>query len=148
MSSAPAISIVEDIQAALAQLKFGRCPCSLTASLAVLPSMSLASRFAPFAEIAQDLKNDRASIGRCHKYSCRINRGTHDSLKGERLRNHHENEHHRPDQSSSIRARHHLGRHRWTADLGRDLQTNHRSTRPTGHDWRNQSGSTRTWDRL
>jgi hypothetical protein len=36
-------------------LKFARCPHLLTASLAVLPSMSLIP-FAPFAEIANDLK--------------------------------------------------------------------------------------------
>ncbi len=41
--------IVEDLQAALAQLKLARCPHSLTASLAALPSMSLFP-FAPFAE--------------------------------------------------------------------------------------------------
>ena len=45
----------EDLQAALAQLKFARCSHLLTASLAVLPSMSLIP-FAPFAEIASDLK--------------------------------------------------------------------------------------------
>ena len=43
MSSAPAISFVEDLQAALAQLKFARCPALLTASLAALLSMSLLS---------------------------------------------------------------------------------------------------------
>ena len=46
--------IVEDLQAVLAQLKFARCPHLLTASLAVLPSMSLIP-FAPFAEIARHL---------------------------------------------------------------------------------------------
>ena len=50
-----AAEIVEDLQAALAQLKFARCPHSLTASLAALPSMSLIP-FAPFAEIASELK--------------------------------------------------------------------------------------------
>jgi hypothetical protein len=50
-----AAEIVEDLQAALAQLKLPRCPHSLTASLAALPSMSL-SPFAPFTEIANDLK--------------------------------------------------------------------------------------------
>src|SRR5438309_12075002 len=45
-----AAEIVEDLQAALAQLKFARCPHLLTASLAVLPSMSLIP-LAPFAEI-------------------------------------------------------------------------------------------------
>ena len=47
--------IVEDLQAALAQLKFTRYPHLLTASLAALPSMSLIP-FAPFAEIASELK--------------------------------------------------------------------------------------------
>jgi hypothetical protein len=47
--------IVEDLEAALAQLKLARCPHSLTASLAALPSMSLFPS-APFAEIAADLK--------------------------------------------------------------------------------------------
>jgi hypothetical protein len=47
--------IVEDVQAALAQLKLTRCPHSLTAPLAALPSMSLFP-FAPFTEIATDLK--------------------------------------------------------------------------------------------
>src|SRR2546430_7712419 len=37
------------------QLKFTRCPHSLTAPLAALPSMSLIP-FAPFAAIAADLK--------------------------------------------------------------------------------------------
>ncbi len=39
--SLPSGSIVEDLQAALTQLKLARCPHSLTASLAALPSMSL-----------------------------------------------------------------------------------------------------------
>ena len=47
--------IVEDLHAAPAQLKFARCPHLLTASLVVLPSMSLIP-FAPFAEIAAELK--------------------------------------------------------------------------------------------
>jgi len=46
----------EDLQA-LAQLKLARCPHSLTASLAALPSMSL-NPFAPFTEIANDLKTN------------------------------------------------------------------------------------------
>jgi hypothetical protein len=50
-----AAEIFEDLQAALAQLKLARCPHSLTASLAALPSMSLIP-FAPFTEIALDLK--------------------------------------------------------------------------------------------
>ena len=50
-----AAEIVEDLEAALAQLKLARCPHSLTASLAALPSMSLIP-FAPFTEIATDLK--------------------------------------------------------------------------------------------
>ena len=44
-----AAEIVEDLEAALAQLKLARCPHSLTASLAALPSMSLIP-FTPFAE--------------------------------------------------------------------------------------------------
>ncbi|SRR5260370_15261600 len=55
MSAVPTTSIVEDLQAALAQLKLARCSHSLTASLAALPSMFLIP-FAPFAEIAADLK--------------------------------------------------------------------------------------------
>ena len=55
MSSIPMNSIVEDLQAALAQLKLARYPHSLAASLAALPSMSLIP-FTPFAEIASDLK--------------------------------------------------------------------------------------------
>ena len=47
-----AAEIVEDLQAALAQLKFARCPHSLTASLAALLSMSLIP-FAPFAAITR-----------------------------------------------------------------------------------------------
>jgi uncharacterized protein (DUF2062 family) len=49
--------IVEELQAALAQLKLARCPHSLTASLAALPSMSLIP-FTPFTEIANDLKTN------------------------------------------------------------------------------------------
>jgi hypothetical protein len=49
-----AAEIVEDLEAAPSQLKLARCPCSLTASLAALPSMSLIP-FAPFTEIANDL---------------------------------------------------------------------------------------------
>jgi len=52
-----AAEIVEDLEAALAQLKLARCPHSLTASLAALPSMSLIP-FTPFAEIANDLKTN------------------------------------------------------------------------------------------
>jgi len=52
-----AAEIVEDLEAALAQLKLARCPHSLTASLAALPSGSLIP-FTPFAEIANDLKTN------------------------------------------------------------------------------------------
>jgi hypothetical protein len=50
-----AAEIVEDLEAALSQLKLAHYPHSLTASLAALPSMSLIP-FAPFTEIASDLK--------------------------------------------------------------------------------------------
>ena len=58
MSSTPVNSIVEDLEAALSQLKLARCPHSLAASLAALPSMSLIP-IAPFAAIAADLKNNK-----------------------------------------------------------------------------------------